>query len=117
MDFEETVRFLEGSALFAGITPEQLRAVAASAIIEHHAVGSIVIQEDAPSDYFYLIVEGKVDIYREEKHLILESLSTGAVFGLLSIIEHKARSATVETREPSILIKFDLSHIVLVSAL
>ena len=111
MDFEETVRFLEGSALFAGITPEQLRAVAASAIIEHHAVGSIVIQEDAPSDYFYLIVEGKVDIYREEKHLILESLSTGAVFGLLSIIEHKARSATVETREPSILIKFDLSHI------
>jgi len=48
MDFEKTVRFLEGSALFAGITPEQLRAVAASAIIEHHAVGSIVIQEDAP---------------------------------------------------------------------
>jgi hypothetical protein len=48
MDFEETVRFLEGSALFAGIPPEQLRAVAASAIIEHHAVGSIVIQEDAP---------------------------------------------------------------------
>ena len=73
MDFEETVRFLEGSALFAGITPEQLRAVAASAIIEHHAVGSIVIQEDAPSDYFYLIVEGKVDIYREEKHLILKA--------------------------------------------
>jgi CRP-like cAMP-binding protein len=46
-----------------------------------------VIEEDAPSDYFYLIVEGKVDIYREEKHLILESLSTGAVFGLLSIID------------------------------
>jgi hypothetical protein len=49
MDFEETVRFLEGSALFAGITPKQLCALAASAIVEHHAVGSIVIQEDAPS--------------------------------------------------------------------
>jgi hypothetical protein len=48
MDFEETVRFLEGSALFAGITPKQLCALAASAIIEHHAVGSIVIQEDPP---------------------------------------------------------------------
>ena len=111
MDFEETVRFLEGSALFAGITSEQLRVVAASATIENHPAGSVVIQEDAASDYFYLIVEGKVDIYREEKHLILETLSRGAVFGLLSIIEHKPRSATVETREPSILIKFDLNHI------
>ena len=111
MDFEETVRFLEGSALFAGITPKQLRVVAASATIENHPAGSIVIEEDGASDYFYLIVEGKVDIYREEKHLILETLSTGAVFGLLSIIEHKPRSATVETRQPSILIKFDLDHI------
>lgn len=111
MDFEETVRFLEGSALFAGITSEQLRVVAASATIENHPAGSVVIEEDAASDYFYLIVEGKVDIYREEKHLILETLSRGAVFGLLSIIEHKPRSATVETREPSILIKFDLNHI------
>jgi hypothetical protein len=33
------------------------------------------------------------------------------VFGLLSIIEHKPRSATGETRELSILIKFDLNHI------
>jgi CRP-like cAMP-binding protein len=111
MDFEETVRFLEGSALFAGITPEQLRAVAASATIENHLAGSLVVEEDATSDYFYLIVEGKVDIHREEKHLILESLSTGAVFGLLSIIEHKPRSAAIETRKPSILIKFDLNHI------
>jgi hypothetical protein len=55
MDFEETVRFLEGSALFAGITPEQLRAVAASATIENHLAGSLVIEEDATSDCFYLI--------------------------------------------------------------
>ena len=111
MCFEEAVRFLEGSALFAGVTTEQLRAVAASATSENHPAGSVVIEEDAASDYFYLIVEGKVDIYREEKHLILETLSTGAVFGLLSIIERKPRSATVETREPSILIKFDLNQI------
>ena len=111
MDFEETVRFLEGSALFAGITLEQLRAVAASATVENHPAGSIVIEEDGASDYFYLIVEGRVDIYREEKHLILKTLSTGAVFGLLSIIEHKPRSATVETRQFSILIKFLLDHI------
>jgi CRP-like cAMP-binding protein len=111
MDFEQIVRFLERSPLFADIVPEQLRAVAASATIENHPAGSIIIEEDTPSDYFYLIVEGRVDIYREEKHLLLESLSTGAVFGLLSIIENKPRSATVEARVPSILIKLDLKYI------
>jgi CRP-like cAMP-binding protein len=111
MDFEETVRILERSALFSDVTPEQLRAVAASAIVEDHPAGSIIIEEDTPSDYFYLIVDGAVDIYREEKHLLLESLSTGAVFGLLSIIENKPRSATVETQVPSTLVKLDLHFI------
>ena len=55
--------------------------------------------------------DGAADIYREEKHLLLESLSTGAVFGLLSIIENKPRSATVETQVPSTLIKLDLHFI------
>jgi len=67
MDFEETVRFLERSALFSDVTPEQIRAVAACAVVENHPAGSIIIEEDAPSDYFYLIVDGAVDIYREEK--------------------------------------------------
>ncbi len=111
MDFEETVHFLERSALFSDVTPEQIRAVAACALVENHPAGSIIIEEDAPSDYFYLIVDGAVDIYREEKHLLLESLSTGAVFGLLSIIENKPRSATVETQVPSTLIKLDLHYI------
>jgi CRP-like cAMP-binding protein len=111
MDFEEIVRFLERSALFSDVTPEQIRAVAACAVIENHPAGSIIIEEDTPSDYFYLIVEGTVDIYREEKELLLESLSTGAVFGLLSIIENKPRSATVETQVLSTLIKLDLHQI------
>jgi signal-transduction protein with cAMP-binding, CBS, and nucleotidyltransferase domain len=85
MNLEEIARFLEGSALFVDIDPEQLRGVAASAIVESHPPGTIIIKEDTPSDCFYLIVEGKVGIYREEKHLVLQSLSAGAVFGLLSI--------------------------------
>jgi CRP-like cAMP-binding protein len=93
------------------MSPLNRSAVAACAIIENHPAGSIIIEEDTPSDYFYLIVDGTVDIYREEKQLLLESLSTGAVFGLLSIIENKPRSATVETQVPSTLIKLDLNQI------
>ncbi len=111
MDFEETVRFLEHSALFQGVTPAQIRSVAAGAVVERHPAGAVLIKEDSPSDYFYLIVEGTVNVYREEKHLLLESLSTGAVFGLLSIIENKPRSATVETQVPSTLMKLDLHQI------
>lgn len=89
--------------------PEQLRAVAACATIENHPP-AVVIEENAPSEYFYLIVEGKVGIYREEKHPILESLSAGAVFGLLSIVE-QASLGDARNREHSILIEFDLNHI------
>jgi hypothetical protein len=111
MDFEEMVRFLEHSALFKGVTPSQIRSVAAGAIVEHHPAGTVLIREDSPSDYFYLIVEGIVNVYREQRHLLLESLSTGAVFGLLSIIENKPRSATVETQVPSTVLKLDLHRI------
>jgi len=81
MSFEEIIHFLESSDLFADITPEQIHAIAKSAIVESYPINTIIIKEDTPSDYFYLITEGRVDIYREEKSLLLESLSTGAVFG------------------------------------
>jgi CRP-like cAMP-binding protein len=57
MDFEEAVRFLEHSALFKGVTPAQIRSVAAGAVVERHPAGTVLIKEDSPSDYFYLIVE------------------------------------------------------------
>ena len=77
MTLEERFHLLTASQLFADCTPEQIRSVATSAIVESYPIGAMIIREDTPSDYFYIIVEGTVDIYREEKHFLLETLSSG----------------------------------------
>ena len=56
-------------------------------------------------------MEETVDIYREGKHFLLDTLSSGAVFGIMSLTERKPRSATVEARTPVTVIKLDLLHI------
>jgi CRP-like cAMP-binding protein len=108
---EQKLHFLVNSRLFANCSFEQIQAVARFAIVEHYPVGAIIIKEDTPCDYSYLLVEGAVDVYREEKHFLLDTLSSGAVFGIMSLMERKPRSATVEARTPVTVIKLDLLNI------
>lgn len=85
--------------------------MAAAATVEDYPTGSTIITEDTHCDYFYVIVEGAVDIYREEKHFLLETLSSGAVFGIMSLVTGTPRSATAETRAPTTVIKLNLQQI------
>jgi CRP/FNR family transcriptional regulator, cyclic AMP receptor protein len=108
---DEKLRLLAQARLLANCSSEQLQAIATFASVEHYPAGAIIIKEDTPSDYCYLLVEGTVDIYREEKGFLLDTLSSGAVFGVMSLMERKRRSATVETRTPVTAIKLDLLSI------
>jgi CRP/FNR family transcriptional regulator, cyclic AMP receptor protein len=108
---EEKLHLLKKSRLFANCTFEQIQAVAAFASVERWAAGAIIIKEETPSDYCYLLLEGAVDIYREEKRFLLGTLLSGAVFGVMSLLERKPRSATVEARTSVTVIKLDLLSI------
>jgi CRP/FNR family transcriptional regulator, cyclic AMP receptor protein len=108
---EQKLRLLEKSPLLANCSSEQIQAVATFASVEHFPVGAIIIKEETLSDYCYLLVEGAVDIYREEKKFLLDTLSRGAVFGVMSLMERKPRSATIEARTPVTVIKLDLLSI------
>jgi CRP-like cAMP-binding protein len=108
---EEKVRFLEKSSLLADCSSQQIQTVARFANVESFAVGGIIIKEDTPSDYCYLLVEGDVDVYREDKHFLLDTLSRGDAFGIMSLMERKPRSATVEAKTPVTVIKLDLLSI------
>jgi CRP-like cAMP-binding protein len=108
---EQKLHFLVTSRIFASCSFEQVQAAARFAIVEHYPLGAIIIKEDTPSDFAYLLVEGVVDIYREEKHFLLGTLSSGAVFGIMSLMERKQRSATVEAGTFVTVIKLDLLQI------
>ena len=108
---EQKLRLLEKAPLLAHCSSEQIQTVATCASVEHFPAGAIIIKEETLSDYCYFLVEGSVDIYREEKQFLLGTLSRGAVFGVMSLMERKPRSATVEAKTPVTAIRVDLLSI------
>ena len=108
---EQKLRLLEKAPLLAHCSSEQIQTVATCASVEHFPAGGIIIKEETLSDYCYFLVEGSVEIYREEKQFLLGTLSRGAVFGVMSLMERKPRSATVEAKTPVTAIRVDLLSI------
>lgn len=60
--------------------------------------GKIIIDETSSDENCYLILEGEVDIYKKENNLLLAHLSNGDSFGLMALLDKKARSATVKAK-------------------
>ena len=57
------------------------------------------------------LFKGVVDTGGEEKRFLLDTLSSGAVLGIMALMERKPRSATVEARTPVTVIRLDLLKI------
>ncbi len=71
------------------------------------AKGDVVFREGDRGDAFYLIREGKVDVYRTvagERKLIA-ILAEGQYFGEMSLMSDEARNATVEAVSPVSLVR------------
>ncbi len=84
--------------LFTGLSEELFNEVLGAVEVLPSAKGSIVFREGDRGDAFYLIREGRVDVYRTvggERKLIA-ILSEGQYFGEMSLLSDEARNATVE---------------------
>lgn len=66
-----------------------------------------VCREDEQGDAFYIILEGSVEIYVEKIDKFLTNLGSGAFFGELSLLLGIPRTATVRTREDTVLFVLD----------
>lgn len=63
-----------------------------------YTTGQIVFREGDPGDAFYLIREGKVDVYRtvDGDRKLIAILADGQYFGEMSLMSDEVRNATVE---------------------
>ena len=66
-----------------------------------------ICREDEPGDAFYIILAGSVEIYVEKINKFLTNLSSGAFFGELSLLLGIPQTATVRTKEDTILFVVD----------
>ena len=100
---------LAASPLFQGLPPEQLAAVAAIAVEKYYGRGEIVFTEGEDGAGFYLVVDGKVKIFKLSpggKEHILHIFGPGEPFGEVAVFRNWPFPANAETLVPSRLLYF-----------
>lgn len=99
--------FLRNVSLFEGLSDADIAALAEVTISRTFPRGSVIILEEEEGDTLFIIREGqvKVTILSEGgRELILSLLGQGAVFGELSLLDQRPRSANVVATQDAELI-------------
>ncbi|MEK7214702.1 MAG: cyclic nucleotide-binding domain-containing protein [Chloroflexota bacterium] len=94
--------FLGQSRFFGVLSFEDLRALAASTEEFRFSAGAVIFQQADPGDRVYLIRAGRAKVVRHSSggaELVLATLNPGDVFGELSVLDGKPRSATAVALE------------------
>jgi uncharacterized protein YhbP (UPF0306 family) len=73
--------------------------------------GATIVRQGAPADKFFIIVDGEVDVLREESPgrapKKMASLTRGQFFGEMAILRDSPRTATVRAVVPTTLLTMD----------
>lgn len=89
----EEIEALRSVPLFGGMSDKDLRKVLDIAKTVVHSPGQLVVGEDNSAVGFHLILDGTAEATVGGEHV--GTLTSGAYFGEISLIDGKPRSATV----------------------
>ncbi|MBX3598714.1 MAG: cyclic nucleotide-binding domain-containing protein [Rhizobiaceae bacterium] len=104
MALDDDIRLLSGVALFESLAEEHLRLLAFGAEKMSLRTGETLYSEGEPALCAYVIMSGRIEIYRERdgEHVKLAEAGPGTVLGELAVIAPTQRlssaMALVETR-------------------
>lgn len=101
---EEIIRSLAVHPPFDQLPPDELSRIAASVKVEHFAAGyDILLYGGSPAEFLYIIMQGSVDLLREEGGLqVFDTYGVGEVFGHVSLIRAKPPIVTVRAHEDTL---------------
>jgi CRP/FNR family cyclic AMP-dependent transcriptional regulator len=99
---------LQDCFLFKGLSFEETRMLANICKPVHKNDGDIIIEENALGQGLYLIIKGKVKVFRGEgEKKTLAILEAGEIFGEMSLIEDMLTSASISSVGKTDLLKID----------
>ncbi len=103
----EKVLFLKSVPLFASLEAEELAGVAEIASAQELPAGSIVFRENDDAHNLYVVVSGRVKVFRgaNGRETRLAEIGPRECFGEMALLDDEPRSATVETLEPCRFLK------------
>jgi CRP-like cAMP-binding protein len=95
----EAIASLRAIPMFSGVSDEALESIASLLIERSFPKHKTIVEEGAPGDYMYIIVEGRVKVTKlsgDGREKILELLEVGDFFGEMSLFDEAPRSASVK---------------------
>ena len=99
--------FLRQVPLFKKFDEAHLQALAGVVVQRRFAKGELIILAEAEGDALFVIEEGQVKVglvHEDGREVILSFLGPGEVFGELSLLDGKPRSASVTANAPTSLL-------------
>jgi len=98
-------------SVFRGLPRQQVETLAARLETVRVEAGATIVRQGAPADKFFIIVDGEVEVVREEAPgqppKKVASLKGGQFFGEMAILRDSARTATVRALTPTTLLTMD----------
>ncbi len=101
--------------LFAGLDQTARAAIEAGALVKNYPKGAVIITQDDDSGAMYLVLEGRLRVYRtneDGKEIVLGALAGGDYFGELAVLDPGPRSASVMALQPSRLAMLSREHVI-----
>lgn len=112
MTLHNDVRILSGVPLFQGFSPEQLRLLAFGAENLRVPSGRVLYRESMPADVAYVVVSGRIGLYRErgaERAWVGEA-GPGTLLGEVALIAETSWLTSAETLSDATLMSIDRKH-------
>ncbi|MBD2175486.1 mechanosensitive ion channel [Pseudanabaena sp. FACHB-1998] len=85
---------------FERCTEVELFALIARGYRRHFDIAQVICQENDPSDEFYIILSGVVEVFSEKNNQPIATLGEGEFFGEISLLTGTPRTATVRALAP-----------------
>lgn len=105
-DILEKILFLQGVDIFSNLTVGELEEIARIAENEQYSDNEYLFRQGDPGNYAYVIVSGAVELFFETRTREIQplmTLSAGACFGEMALLDGETRSAGARTVSESII--------------
>ena len=105
--WEEIDELLRATPVFSRLSPVDRRKIAEAASLRRYPKGTVIFEQDTPSEAFYTIASGRVKIYRllpTGKDMILEVFGRGDPLGALAAYDGRPFPASAAALEDTVCV-------------